>query len=192
MGMEHRPGSSSQEFLCKTKAINFCPGQQNGNWCYCQTNLQPAWEELFLLFPFSHISLPSAEVLVYVDISIGREVAREKWGGISPDSVDPQGEELRSQQSREIPIALIQGQRHLLFLVQSVSSSHKTPCPCLVAFVKQAAITLLLCGAWYQHTCSERFGLNAPRLRCPMPTSLPSTFQPEPFLEGTAVQPAPL
>lgn len=83
MGMEHRPGSSRQEFLCKTKAINFCPDQQNGNWCYCQTNLKPAWEELALLFPFSRISFPSAEVLVYVEISIAREVAREKRVGIS-------------------------------------------------------------------------------------------------------------
>lgn len=77
MGMEHKPGSSTQEFLCKTKAIDFCPGQKNGNWCHCQNNLKPAWEELFLLFPFSHISFPSAEVLVNVEISIGREVARE-------------------------------------------------------------------------------------------------------------------
>lgn len=124
MGLEHRPDSSSREFLCKTKAINFCPGQQNGNWCYCQTSLKPAWEELFLLFPFSHISFPSAEVLVYVEISIGREVAREKRVDTSPDGIDPQGEELRSQQSRGTPTALIQGQPHLLFLAQVATKPH--------------------------------------------------------------------
>lgn len=102
---------------------------------------KPAWEERFLLFPLRHVSFPSAEVL-YVEISIGREVEREKRVSISPDSVNPQGEELRSQQSTDKPAASTQGQPHLLFLVQNVSSSHKTPGPCRTAFAKEAAIVL--------------------------------------------------
>lgn len=40
-GTERRPGSSGQGSLCKTKAINFCPGQQKGTGA----TAKPAWNQ---------------------------------------------------------------------------------------------------------------------------------------------------